>query len=252
MPPHIGERKKVRMVLSRLSLVKRLTEKERVSTICASAIFLSAILANAAHPQSFDSTSESTSATQDPMLRSKVDFEQFDEPTSQETHPFLFFGRVMDQTHPRWREYQQSIDNFPDLQSCLTGQKRTASDPYLYSIDWARMRRLQDIDVCVFRIAASYESPQEMEQWLLGQGYVSSGLVHIHGDDYVPKNKFDAIYNLSGNLSVDELDRRTGIYKLKLPVLGQAIRKLGQSHYISISYSQTYQVVQVGAGVTTK
>ena len=47
----------------------------------------------------------------------------------QETEPFLFLGRVMDESRPRFYQYEDALRRFPDVRSCHIEEERGKPQP---------------------------------------------------------------------------------------------------------------------------
>jgi hypothetical protein len=161
----------------------------------------------------------------------------------QETEPFLYRGRVMDEKHPRYEDYERALRTFPDVRSCLTKDERAKPQPDLRQIDWSAIRSIKDIDVCVFRIASSADGLETIKTWLLYNDFISDGEARLYGKNYVPKHETDPVYTLSAHLTLEKF--RTIISRLWIErLLGyEGIR----NYSISIFFSQTFQVVGVGS-----
>ncbi len=81
------------------------------------------------------------------------------------TDPFLVYGK-----RPVKRANQQAARRWPDVRSCLMRSERKAETPDLRKMNWGKMRRKEDIEVCLFRIASSLGSPEAMRDWFVSQG----------------------------------------------------------------------------------
>ncbi len=86
--------------------------------------------------------------------------------SKQETEPFLFLGKVVDEDHPRYGDYRAALSRFPDVRSCLTEEEREKPQPDLRQVEWGGIRDTRDIDVCVFRIATSVKAIDIIKEWL--------------------------------------------------------------------------------------
>lgn len=100
---------------------------------------------------------------------------------SEETTPFLFLGKqVMDYNvnDPKMtymedhkRKYAKSIERFPSVRDCLLKSEQESPRPDLTKFDWGKITGEEEAAVCVFRVASSYTSPDEMKNWLISQGF---------------------------------------------------------------------------------
>jgi len=95
---------------------------------------------------------------------------EYDYLSNQEIDPFLFYGKVVDREHPQWREYRRSLSRYSDVRDCLIPSEAKRQTPNLILIDWKKMRSEEVIEVCMFRIFSSLESPADAKQWLEIQG----------------------------------------------------------------------------------
>lgn len=86
--------------------------------------------------------------------------------STQETRPFLSTGEEILPTSPRWKEYEESLVQFPDALSCLKESEREKKFVDLLQIDWNAPKNLQGLNVCIFRIFTSLDSVDEMYVWL--------------------------------------------------------------------------------------
>jgi len=94
----------------------------------------------------------------------------YDHLATQDTDPFLFLGKVMDHEHPRWRRYRKAIRRHADVRDCLLRSEENKEVPNLTLIDWQAMGSGEVIEVCLFRIFSSLETPAAAMQWLEIQG----------------------------------------------------------------------------------
>ncbi len=72
--------------------------------------------------------------------------------------------------HQLYRDYHHAIKQFPSVRSCLYSEEQYKNQPNLTRIDWDKIDVKEDAEVCLFRIADSYEEPEEMENWFYFQG----------------------------------------------------------------------------------
>ncbi|SNX74961.1 hypothetical protein SAMN05878503_12818 [Cereibacter ovatus] len=121
--------------------------------------------------------------------------------------PFAVFGQVVDNKHPQWGRYESSLAKFPSTQDCLLPAARTSVGWNLSAFDWASFKDHQDIEVCVFRVATSLETPERMRAWLLDQGYQVSGPTPIT-PNVTGNGPNDSDLGLSGILAADEFEAR--------------------------------------------
>jgi hypothetical protein len=94
---------------------------------------------------------------------------------TQDSHPFLLLGRVMDETHPRWSEFRSAIRSYPDVDPCLEEEQRGTAEPDLLAFDWNSIRREAAMEVCLFRVFQSLREPELIEAWVLRKGFRTWG-----------------------------------------------------------------------------
>jgi hypothetical protein len=66
-----------------------------------------------------------------------------DQLATQDSDPFMLAGRVMDETRPRWAEFEDTLAAFPDTSSCLLPEERGKDVQNLLAFDWKAMRHLR-------------------------------------------------------------------------------------------------------------
>ncbi len=89
--------------------------------------------------------------------------------SSEAEEPFLYLG-----TSPYVNVYLahliKHVERFPTALSCLTPEARTSDTPDLADFSWRSMKYREDVQVCLFRIASSYSTMDQMEEWMRSQG----------------------------------------------------------------------------------
>lgn len=98
---------------------------------------------------------------------------------TEQTHPFLFRGEEVGiSPHEKHRKkYAPSIRKFSSVQDCLQRAERRKAQPDLTKIDWRGIDTNEDAAVCLFRIASSYATPKDMENWMNEQGFKTTIIV---------------------------------------------------------------------------
>lgn len=94
--------------------------------------------------------------------------------SAEPVRPFILHGEPLSPGHPRYDGYRESRARYPDVRACLSASERDVVRPDLTKLDWRAMRDTADAEICVFRVADSYEGPNELEAWLLHQGFAAS------------------------------------------------------------------------------
>lgn len=119
---------------------------------------------------------------------------------NEETHPYLRFGRKVHVENPTEKHMQSamkkwlpSILRFQSVTDCLLRAERRKPQPDLTAFNWDAINSNEDAEVCLFRIASSYETPEGMEKWLKLQGFDIS--------EYNSKSNENVIVSATLNLS---------------------------------------------------
>ena len=165
----------------------------------------------------------------------------------QETEPFLFLGKVMDEDHPRFHQYRTALRRFPSVRSCLITKERETAQPDLRQIDWHAISDVQEIEVCVFRTASSIEEVETIKTWLRHHDYRVNEGSRIRRDSYVSRYETEPMFGFASFLSVErfrEIVPRSWFARL-IGFEG------ARSHSLTISFSQSGQVVGVAASGST-
>lgn len=94
--------------------------------------------------------------------------------STQDSDPFMFVGRIMDEGRSRWDEFEDTLAAFPDTSSCLLPEDRGKDVQNLLAFNWKAMRYLTEIDICVWRIATTLDDIALMRDWLAVHGFSGS------------------------------------------------------------------------------
>jgi hypothetical protein len=175
-----------------------------------------------------------------------------DQLSTQASDPYLFMGRVMDRFQKRWSEFEPFITRFPDTSSCLLPEERGRDEQNLLNFDWKAMKGLQDIEVCVFRVAHSLDDVQLLRAWLTAQGYrIADGKVFCHDE---PDSKFPNrdVCSFAGIMAPDLFAEKTSIFEQMSLPWRLIYRKTAIRHGLQIGLSETMRVVDVFASVDTE
>jgi hypothetical protein len=136
----------------------------------------------------------------------------FDRLAKQSLVPFEVLGQVLDSEHPLWTRYESSLNKFSSAQDCLLPAARTPIGWSISAIDWNSFKDHQDIEVCVFRVASSLQSPERARIWLLHQGYQVAGPTQLT-PNVTGKGAHDGGVALMGILDADEFEVRVRFRK---------------------------------------
>jgi hypothetical protein len=166
----------------------------------------------------------------------------------QETEPFLFLGRVVEEGGPQYGNYQRALRRFPDVRSCLTEAERGRGQPDLRQIDWKLMRDTYDIEVCVFRIATSVSSMDMLKRCLEQNRFHSTRLDSMHSASYTPPGVNSSFYMLTTFMTIRE-------YRKIIPrswIFGFLGIELNTGYYVITYYSKEQKVVGVDSSLTSR
>lgn len=114
---------------------------------------------------------------------------KYDHLADEETDPFPVREKSSYPKAQKMRRAEiRAVKRWPDARACLIRSERKLERPDIAMMDWSRMRRSDDIEVCLFRIAASIGAPDGVAEWFRAQGFQrviiaesSSRPIVIHG-----------------------------------------------------------------------
>ena len=132
---------------------------------------------------------------------------EYDHLANQETDPFLFSGKLMDENHPQWGRYRKALHKYYDVRDCLLETEKGKEKPNLLLVDWRGLRSGVPISVCAFRIARSLKDLERIRQWLIYHQFRVSALNRIYGENFAPKYKTQPVYNMQGSWSREQYRR---------------------------------------------
>ena len=89
--------------------------------------------------------------------------------SSEDRIPFRFLGETTHQLAYPGR-FVPSVQRFDTVLSCLKENARGLQRPSLGAFDWDRIDTDEDARVCLFRIATSYATIDDVENWMRSQG----------------------------------------------------------------------------------
>ena len=94
----------------------------------------------------------------------------YDHLSNEESEPYGNYGRP-----PVRREEIKAATQFPDALSCLVSSEQSKVLPDLRKINWVQINDKSRMDVCMFRIFASYGTPEKAVLWFDAQGLRTEG-----------------------------------------------------------------------------
>lgn len=122
---------------------------------------------------------------------------EYDHLATQETDPFLFLGRVMDEEHPQWRRYRRYLRRYSDVRDCLVAEQRQLDQPNLLLIDWDAVGTGRGAEVCIFQIARSLGTVERIQKWLHYNEFRTGELGNYRGDGFRPRFDSQPVSNLA-------------------------------------------------------
>ena len=171
----------------------------------------------------------------------------YDHLANQKTDPFLFSGKLMDESHPRWRQYRHAIQKFSDARDCLIGTEKNKPEPNLLLIDWKETGLGRGAEVCIFLIARSLGTIERHRQWLEFNGFQKLRYSHFVSDGFSPAYETQPTAYLSGIWTLQQYRRRKPSWFVRLTGL-----ELITGYGVSIRYSEQQLVVGATASSRSK
>ena len=87
---------------------------------------------------------------------------------TEESHPFLYYGSP---PLAHRQDLITPVKKFPDVRSCLVRSEHRSEVPDLRKLDWKRMHKTEDVNVCFFRIFTSIGNAIGSLRWINEQGF---------------------------------------------------------------------------------
>lgn len=166
---------------------------------------------------------------------------------NQETDPFLFLGKTVDETHPQWSKYAQVIRRYDDVRDCLIKSERNSENPNLSLIDWKRVGTGRGAEVCVFRISSSLGSIDWTMQWLSNQRFNHRGTARVFSESFTPHFDTQPVSNLSAQWSIDQ-------YREYKPSWLHSLFNFDiiYGYTLAVGFDQNNRITGVNVGTPTK
>lgn len=152
---------------------------------------LSPVLADGSRPDSWSECRASKSC--------EIEYEQL---SNQSSAPFLFLGRIMNETRPRWQDYRQSINQYSDVRFCLEESEQLREAPNLLKFDWEGISGRASTEVCLFRIMKSLNDVDRMENWFSYFGFSTQLSLKKNGSRNAKSNNY-RVHSLSAGVSIE-------------------------------------------------
>ncbi len=120
--------------------------------------------------------------------------------SNQEKYPFrLSKNEILEEGDVPWERYEEALTRFPSAKDCMESPaKNGAWDLSLF--DWKSMRGNRDIEVCLFRIGATFSNAELTSLWLKRWGYsvrLDAGVepigkvLRVHVSGILPSEEYD-------------------------------------------------------------
>lgn len=172
---------------------------------------------------------------------------EYDHLANQETDPFLFLGKVVDNLHPQWMRYRLALWRYPDVVSCLEKSEREKEEPNLLELDWERVGTGSGAEVCVFRVASSLGSADRTLTWLQYQKFRFSGLNRQWSQNFQPRFDTQPIYQVTARRTIEQYREVSPSWLSSLPRY-----ELIFEYRLILSFDQNFRVSGVGVSTPTK
>ena len=144
--------------------------------------------------------SRNSTQIESPPSETKFTF-TVDDLSHQYTSPFRFGGQVISEESARWNQYRRAIEKYPNAVPCLSSGIDSNGTVDLRDMDWFQLKKVQDLDVCVFRILDTLSSVELMEDWIASQGFfVSPNKRYVGDSSYVPDNTINSTHYIEGSI----------------------------------------------------
>lgn len=174
--------------------------------------------------------------------------------STQDSDPFMFLGRVMDESRPRWGEFEAALAAFPNTSSCLLPEERGKDVQNLLAFDWKSMRYLTEIDICVWRVATTLNDIDLMRDWLATQGF--SGSYNTQYCDNAVRTPYaeddDEYCGIEGVMSVEDFEAKTSTYDNMSFLTRWFWRSISRRASIVIAYDYKLRVRDVSSGIISQ
>ncbi|MEM9844343.1 MAG: hypothetical protein AAF965_06050 [Pseudomonadota bacterium] len=128
----------------------------------------------------------------------------YDYLSDQENYPFLFLGLEVNSSHPRWRDYKNTLPLYPHVKDCLIESEQSVSEPNLLRIDWPRTGTGPAAEICVFRIARSLGSVERILQWLEFHGFEHRGQNRIISEERAANSSLRVVAQITARWSIEQ------------------------------------------------
>ena len=140
----------------------------------------------------------------------KADLISYTHLTNEDSHPFVYadvnypfnlFARISAK-----KRRDVAIEKFPDTRSCIIIAMREPQKPDLRLLDWDSFQSLEEVNVCLWRIFSSLETPEKVEKWFYFQNVKSISSRPVlnqehYTTDYIVGHHMIATWSIRGDKS---------------------------------------------------
>ena len=122
--------------------------------------------------------------------------------SNQDSNPFLFYGKVVDQDHPRYNDFLKSFRKFPSATQCWKNTSDT--NPNIstsFDFDWSKIRSSEDLEVCLFHLFSSFSDVQVVKRWMTNAGFLIRIETLLHLDNGGTTNSGDRVLAINASMN---------------------------------------------------
>lgn len=172
---------------------------------------------------------------------------EYDHLATQETDPFLFLGRLLDENHPQWKKYSKLLKRFPDVSSCLEGSQAQKAHPNLLLVDWEKTGLGRGAQICMYRIGRSLGTTERLRMWLDFHDFSIGPKGRFRSANYKPSFDTDPIGNMSAYWTTEQYREKDPSWFVSLT----GIELLLRFEFVFI-FSEMDDLVGVGIATPSK
>lgn len=118
---------------------------------------------------------------------------------SEQSAPFRGRGGSTATNNPR---YADAVARFPDVRSCLRDSEAGKETPDLTHFVWSRLRHEFDAEVCIFRIASSYQDVGAVQDWFSAEVFRDVAVFQMEPENLRDKITVSSDWSLSEGLLI--------------------------------------------------
>ncbi|SLN55696.1 hypothetical protein PEL8287_02978 [Roseovarius litorisediminis] len=122
---------------------------------------------------------------------------EYDYLANQETDPFLFNGREINEKHPRWHQFQEAVEEYTHTRQCLVPTEQGKDKPNLLLLDEHAIGTGRGAEVCIYRIMRSLNDVNRIEAWLTYHDFKFGEKRWVVDENYIPRFKTKAVSKIT-------------------------------------------------------